>query len=209
MQPVRPQQFVAYYRVSTAKQGRSGLGLEAQRTAVAQRMRDEPIAAFTEVESGRKDDRPELIRAIEYAKAHNAMLVIAKLDRLSRDVHFISGLLKQPIKIIACDIQSEDPFVWHMFAAVAEKEHAMIIGRIKSAIAEKRKQGVVWGSNAARTEQAQSFADSFHADIQAIIDSGIASATGIAAQLNERGVRTSKGGQWQAVQVQRIMKRLG
>lgn len=206
---MQPQQFVAYYRVSTAKQGRSGLGLEAQRTAVAQRMREQPIAEFTEIESGRNNDRPELTKAIEFAKANNAMLVIAKLDRLSRDVHFISGLLKQPIKIIACDIQSEDPFVWHMFAAVAEKEHAMIIGRIKSAIAEKRKQGVVWGSNKARTDAATAFAHSIHKDIQTLMDSGITSATSIANALNERGVRTSKGGQWQAVQVQRLLKRIG
>lgn len=205
---MQPQAFVAYYRVSTAKQGRSGLGLEAQRTAVQQRMRSKPLAAFTEVESGRKDDRPELQRAIEFAKANNAMLVIAKLDRLSRDVHFISGLLKQPIKIIACDIQSEDPFVWHMFAAVAEKEHAMIIGRIKSAIAEKRKGGTVWGSNKVRTEQAVDFANSIQSDIQAIIDSGITSATAIAKALNERGIQTSKGGEWQAVQVQRVMKKI-
>ncbi len=205
---MQPQQFVAYYRVSTAKQGRSGLGLEAQRTAVAQRMREQPIAEFTEIESGRNNDRPELTKAIEFAKANNAMLVIAKLDRLSRDVHFISGLLKQPIKIIACDIQSEDPFVWHMFAAVAEKEHAMIIGRIKSAIAEKRKQGVVWGSNKARTDAAAVFAQSIHADIQTLMDSGITSATSIANALNERGIRTSKGGQWQAVQVQRLLKRI-
>jgi DNA invertase Pin-like site-specific DNA recombinase len=205
---MQPQQFVAYYRVSTAKQGRSGLGLEAQRTAVAQRMREQPLAEFTEIESGRNNDRPELSRAIEFAKANDAMLVIAKLDRLSRDVHFISGLLKQPIKIIACDIQSEDPFVWHMFAAVAEKEHAMIIGRIKSAIAEKRKQGVVWGSNKARTDAATAFAQSIHTDIQTLMGNGITTATSIAKALNERGIRTSKGGQWQAVQVQRLLKQI-
>lgn len=205
---MQPKHFVAYYRVSTAKQGRSGLGLEAQRTAVAQRMREQPLAEFTEIESGRNNDRPELIRAIEFAKANDAMLVIAKLDRLSRDVHFISGLLKQPIKIIACDIQSEDPFVWHMFAAVAEKEHATIIGRIKSAIAEKRKQGVVWGSNKARTDAAAAFAQSIHADIQTLMDNGITTATSIAKALNERGIRTSKGGQWQAVQVQRLLKQI-
>jgi len=205
---MQPQTFVAYYRVSTAKQGRSGLGLEAQRTAVRHRMGSEPIAAYTEVESGRKDDRPELQKAIEFANANDAMLVIAKLDRLSRDVHFISGLLKQPIKIIACDIQSEDPFVWHMFAAVAEKEHAMIIGRIKSAIAEKRKQGVQWGTNAARARQADAFAADTHKEIQNIIECGITSATAIAKELNERGVRAPKGGSWQAVQVQRIMSRV-
>ncbi|UXT56676.1 recombinase family protein [Agrobacterium fabrum] len=205
---MQPKHFVAYYRVSTAKQGRSGLGLEAQRTAVAQRMREQPLAEFTEIESGRNNERPELIRAIEFAKANDAMLVIAKLDRLSRDVHFISGLLKQPIKIIACDIQSEDPFVWHMFAAVAEKEHAMIIGRIKSAIAEKRKQGVVWGSNKARTDAAAAFAQSIHADIQTLMDNGITTATSIAKALNERGIRTSKGGLWQAVQVQRLLKQI-
>ncbi|MBY5567153.1 recombinase family protein [Rhizobium leguminosarum] len=102
-------QYVAYYRVSTQMQGKSGLGLEAQRHAVEQFAGSHPIIAeYTEIESGKRNDRPQLEAALDHAKANNAVLIIAKLDRLSRDVHFISGLLKRNVPIKACDMPNAD-----------------------------------------------------------------------------------------------------
>ena len=121
--------YVAYYRVSTAKQGTSGLGLAAQEAAVRAFIAGEPVAAFTEVESGKRDDRPQLAVALAHAKQHKATLVIAKLDRLARDVHFISGLLKSGVEIRACDIPTANRMVLHIMAAVAEGEREMISER--------------------------------------------------------------------------------
>ncbi len=149
-------QYVAYYRVSTQQQGRSGLGLDAQRSAVRSFVGDhEVIAEFTEIESGKRDDRPQLELALEMASTNNAVLVIAKLDRLSRDVHFISGLLKRMVPIKACDMPNADNFQFHIMAAVAEKEREMIAERTRVAIAAKRARGEQWGTNAARTNVAQ------------------------------------------------------
>ena len=117
--------FVAYYRVSTAKQGFSGLGLEAQRAAVQNYLNGgtwELVGEFTEVESGRKSERPELAKALALCKKHKATLVIARLDRLARNVHFISGLMETKVKFVACDMPGATPFMLHIYAAVAQEE---------------------------------------------------------------------------------------
>jgi len=206
---MQPTVYVAYYRVSTQMQGKSGLGLDAQRVAVeAFTSGHAIIAEFTEVESGKRDDRPQLALALEAAKQANATLVIAKLDRLSRDVHFISGLLKQNVPIKACDMPHADNFQFHIMAAVAEKEREMIGQRTKAAIAAKRARGDAWGTNAARVDQADAFAESIRVDIQALIDSGYEGPAAIARGLNERAIRTSKGGIWTSIQVVRLLRRL-
>ncbi|MBN7809093.1 recombinase family protein [Agrobacterium rosae] len=201
--------YVAYYRVSTQQQGKSGLGLAAQRSAVAAFVGSHPILAeFTEVESGKRDDRPQLEAALDEAKAHNAVLIIAKLDRLSRDVHFISGLLKRNVPIKACDMPNADNFQFHIMAAVAEKEREMISERTRAAIAAKRARGQEWGTNAVRTAQSDDFAKSLHADLQAIMDSGTNTPAAIARALNERGVRTPRGAEWGSGQIVRVLRRL-
>lgn len=203
-------QYVAYYRVSTTKQGQSGLGLEAQRSAVQAFTQSETvIAEFTEIETGKRDDRPQLNAALQFAAKHSATLVIAKLDRLSRDVHFISGLLKRNVPIKACDMPYADNFQFHIMAAVAEKEREMIGERTRAAIAAKRARGQAWGTNAARVGVADAFAQSIRADIQSLIDSGSVGPAAVARGLNERGIRTSEGGLWGAGQVARVMRRVG
>ncbi len=201
--------YVAYYRVSTQKQGQSGLGLEAQRSAVQVFVGShEVVAEFTEIESGKRDDRPQLELALQLASTNNAVLVIAKLDRLSRDVHFISGLLKRMVPIKACDMPNADNFQFHIMAAVAEKEREMIADRTKAAIAAKRARGQEWGTNAAKTMQADTFAESLRTEIQTLADIGITTPAAVAQALNERGVRTSGGREWGAGQVVRLMRRL-
>ena len=136
------KKYVAYYRVSTQKQGQSGLGLEAQRRTVEQFCREgEIISEFTDVESGKNNARPELMKAIAHAKRHGALLVIAKLDRLSRNVYFISSLLESKVHFKACDLPEADHFTVHLFAALAEKERKMISERTRSALESKKSQG--------------------------------------------------------------------
>ena len=135
--------FVAYYRVSTDRQGQSGLGLDAQREAVAGFVRDHPLlATFEEIESGkRSDNRPELAAAIELCRKRKATLVIAKLDRLARDVHFVSGLMKSGVQFVAVDMPFAEPLTIHIIAAMAEHERRMISARTKAALAEVKRRG--------------------------------------------------------------------
>jgi DNA invertase Pin-like site-specific DNA recombinase len=128
MQPIQPQQFVAYYRVSTQKQGQSGLGLEAQRSACAVY---QPVAEYIEIESGKNDDRQELARAVAHAREIGAMLIFAKLDRLSRDVEFIAGFMKRGVAFRCADIPNADEFMLHMYAVLAHKERRFISERTR------------------------------------------------------------------------------
>jgi len=202
-------QYVAYYRVSTQMQGKSGLGLEAQRHAVNAFVGSHPIIAeYTEIESGKRDDRPQLEAALDYAKANNAILIIAKLDRLSRDVHFISGLLKRNVPIKACDMPNADNFQFHIMAAVAEKEREMIAQRTKDAIAAKRARGQQWGTNAASVAEADAFAGSLQETLRGLIDSGIDTPAAIAKELNARAILTPRGAQWGTGQVVRLLTRI-
>jgi len=142
-------QFVAYYRVSTQEQGRSGLGLDAQERAVTMHVRAKRgkiIASFTEVESGKRSDRPQLAFAMEMAAETGAVLLIAKLDRLARSVHFISTLLLDPkLEIEACDLPAANKMTLHLMAAVAEGEAAAISARTKAALGAARRRGVLLG----------------------------------------------------------------
>src|SRR6266568_1239300 len=145
-------QFVAYYRVSTDRQGRSGLGLEAQREAVIRHLAGHAgtlRAEFTEIESGKRDDRPQLAAAITAAKKARATLIIAKLDRLARNVHFISGLIESGVDFVAADNPHANKLMVHMLAAFAEHEREQISQRTKDALAAAKARGIRLGRNAA------------------------------------------------------------
>src|SRR3954454_14515618 len=147
------KQAVAYIRVSTGRQGKSGLGLEAQRAAIEAFAAGEGIAVaawFTEVETGKGSDaldrRPELAKALATARKLKAPVIVAKLDRLSRDVHFVSGLMAQRVPFLVAELGADtDPFVLHLYAALAEKERALIAARTKAALAAAKARGVQLG----------------------------------------------------------------
>lgn len=141
--------IVAYYRVSTDRQGRSGLGLEAQRLAVQKLAASRSatiVAEFTEVESGRKNDRPQLASALKACKAGGFTLVVAKLDRLARNVLFTATLMESGIEFVACDLPTANRLTIHILAAVAEEEARMISRRTKDALAAAKARGVLLGS---------------------------------------------------------------
>jgi DNA invertase Pin-like site-specific DNA recombinase len=199
--------YVAYYRVSTQKQGASGLGLEAQRAACA---RFNPIAEFIEVESGKDNNRVQLNEAMAFAKANNAMLIVAKLDRLSRKASFILNLMDEGFRFRCADMENADEFQLHLYAILAQKERSMISERTKAALAKAKERGVLLGgSHHTKQERANTFAKDIHADIQMLLDSGITMPAAIAKALNERAVRTSRGSEWGAGQVVRLLRRLG
>lgn len=148
--------FIAYYRVSTAQQGQSGLGLEAQKHAVLSFTKDEPpLAEYTEIESGRIADRPQLALALEHAKETGATLVVAKLDRLSRSVAFLSALMEAKTPFIACDFPQADEFTIHILAAVAQREARLVSQRTKAALAAAKARGVKLGNPNNLTDEAR------------------------------------------------------
>jgi DNA invertase Pin-like site-specific DNA recombinase len=206
---------IAYIRVSTQKQGKSGLGLEAQQ-ALIQRFADQEgfqvARTFTEVQSGKDDDtrRPQLNAALQAARKAKAPIVVAKLDRLSRDVHFISGLMKHHVAFIVTDLGADtDPFMLHIYAALAEKERRMISQRTKDALAAAKAKGVQLGglreagreAKAAAVERAKALAPIFE-------ELSGKSAREIARILNERNVATPTGKTWSAMTVIRARDRL-
>ncbi len=211
--------FVAYYRVSTDRQGQSGLGLEAQRTAVTQHIgAAELVAEFTEVESGRKNDREQLALALAAAKKAKAMLVIAKLDRLARNVHFISGLLESGVPFVCADMPEADRTFLQMSAVFAEWEARKISERTKAALQAAKARGVRLGSPAptkgseAGIERIQARADAFASRVQPIIVSiqaaGAATLRDIASALSARGIQTARGNtDWKPAQVARLIAR--
>src|SRR5260370_18291057 len=216
---------IAYYRVSTQQQGRSGLGIEAQKAAVARFAESEGIeivAEHVEVETGKGTDaldrRPELAAALARARRARCPVVVAKLDRLSRDVAFISGLMAHRVPFVVAELGIDaDPFMLHLYAALAEKERTLISQRTKAALAANKAQGVKLGNpraaQAAGKSQAahRASADRFAAYILPIVEniraSAITSHAGIAAALNSRGVRTARGGQWHATTVRNLLAR--
>src|SRR5882757_3856588 len=221
--------FIAYYRVSTAKQGVSGLGLEAQRAAVANYLNGgnwNIQAEFTEVESGRRSDRPELDRALAAARLHRVPVVVAKVDRLTRSVAFLSRLLEAGVDVRFADLPAiEGPtgrFMLQQMAAVAELEAGLISSRTKAALAAAKARGKKLGGNrgvklshaaqmagcAVRSKKAAERATDLAPTIAEIQQSGVTSFRGIATALNERSIPTARGrGNWSAVQVQRVMER--
>ncbi|MDW6025905.1 recombinase family protein [Mesorhizobium sp. BAC0120] len=217
---------IAYYRVSTQRQGRSGLGLEAQRAAVARFAEAEGITVggeFTEVETGKGTDaldrRPRLAAALATARQQKCPVLMAKLDRLSRDVAFIAGLMAQRVPFIVAELGADaDPFMLHLYAALAEKERRQISERTRAALAARKQRGTKLGnprnaSKAAATgREAQVMAaDLFARAVLPIITSlqqaGVTSYRGIAAALNGRSVRTARGGSWQVSNVRNLLAR--
>ena len=209
--------LISYIRVSTAQQGRSGLGLEAQREAIFQFAKAEGVeisGEFIEVQSGKGSDalekRPELSAAIRTAKSDGCAIVVAKLDRLSRDVHFISGLMVHKVPFVTVELGNDaDPFLLHLFAALAEKERALIGQRTRNALAAARRRGVKLG-NARQALANKSAADTFAELLRPVlIDTVGLSATQFAKQLNENGVMTARGASWSAKTIIRVRKRSG
>ena len=220
---MRPKKFVAYYRVSTERQGRSGLGLEAQQAAVRGFTKGgEIVAEVIEIESGKRNDRPKLAEALRLCRLHKAMLVIAKLDRLARNVHFVSSLMESGIEFVAVDFPQANRLTVHIMAAVAEHEAAMISARTKAALAAAKARGVKLGGDRGNiraiaaegrrtaSQRRAANADRRAADVAPVILELKAAGTslrGIAAALVARGIPTAQGGVWSAVQVSRVLAR--
>jgi DNA invertase Pin-like site-specific DNA recombinase len=198
------QGFVAYYRVSTDRQGQSGLGLDAQRAAVAGFVgARELVAEFTEVESGKRKDRPQLAAALELCRRQRTMLVIAKLDRLARNVAFIANLMESGVEFVAVDMPSTNKLTLHILAAVAEHEREMISQRTRAALAQARKRGVKLGRpdgdtchmHKARSAKVAAFRATMLPDVRRLIGQGM-SQRRIAAELNHRGLTMYAGRPW-------------
>jgi DNA invertase Pin-like site-specific DNA recombinase len=198
-----------------AKQGRSGLGLEAQQEAL-QRFAEiegfEFAETFTEVESGKNGDdhRPELAKALERARKVKALIIVAKLDRLSRDVHYISGLMKHRVPFIVTELGADtDPFLLHLYAALAEKERKLISDRTRAAMRAAKARGVVLGGLRERGVELQRKAQERAEQLRDVFaELGDLSARKVAETLNARGIATPEGGKWYATQVIRVRKRL-
>jgi DNA invertase Pin-like site-specific DNA recombinase len=212
--------YVTYRRVSTKKQGDSGLGLEAQERDLALYFDHyvgnefEVIGEFTDIESGKAGaDRPEFEKAVSLARKEKACLLVAKLDRISRDVETIAGLIKRVDLKVAC-MPHADRFQLHLFAALAEQEREFISQRTKAALSAAKERGVKLGGlrdktnirNEAKADKARIEADKLKPLIMPMVDAG-QSMRSIAGALNKSGVRTAKGNEFHASQVSRIVKR--
>jgi DNA invertase Pin-like site-specific DNA recombinase len=225
---ITSRRLIAYLRVSTATQGRSGLGLDAQRAAIARFAEAEGLtilAEHVEVETGKGcdalDRRPVLRDALAVARKAKATIVVAKLDRLSRDVAFISNLMAHKVPFIVAELGADcDPFMLHIYAALAEKERALISERTRAALARAKAAGTRLGNRtnlpAARAKgqesiqtTANTFAENVLPVIQQIQASGATTLGAIADALNARGVRTARGGVWYATTVSNILRRSG
>jgi DNA invertase Pin-like site-specific DNA recombinase len=220
--------FVSYLRVSTDRQGRSGLGLEAQRAAVEDYLDGGSwtlLEEYVEVESGKKNDRPQLAKALHHAKVTGATLVIAKLDRLSRDAHFLLGLDKAGVDLVAADMPHANRLTVGIMALVAEQEREAISKRTKEALAAAKRRGVKLGNpngaaalrkagkgNAAAVARVQEGAYRRAEDLQPVIqeiqEQGVTGLRAIARALNQRGVVTPRGGKWHPTGVARLLERI-
>jgi DNA invertase Pin-like site-specific DNA recombinase len=220
--------FISYLRVSTARQGASGLGLEAQREAVSRYLNGghwQLVQEVVEVESGKRNDRPAIAEALRLCRLHKATLVIAKLDRLARNVHFISSLMESGVDFVACDFPEANRLTVHILAAVAEHEAAMISARTKAALEAAKVRGVTLGGQRGSLERMkgmaatgtrisaavrQSAAAKRRADLLPVIEElkkrGAASLRAIAQGLNDAGLTTARGGQWTGTQVMRTLR---
>jgi DNA invertase Pin-like site-specific DNA recombinase len=217
--------LIGYVRVSTARQGRSGLGIEAQREALARFAASEGfelVRLFVEIETGKGADaldrRPQLSAALSDARRRRCPVAVAKLDRLSRDVHFISGLMAHRVPFLVAELGSDvDPFILHLFAALAEKERAMIATRTKAALAAAKARGVTLGgpklseARAAAAASVKALADRHAANVLPVVreiqGAGATSLHQIAAALNARGISTPRGGAWYAKSVSNVLAR--
>ena len=217
---------ITYLRVSTDRQGRSGLGLDAQREAVARFIAAEgmtQLAELQEVDTGKGSDaldrRPVLRDALAQAKRAKAAVLVAKLDRLSRDVAFISGLMAHRVPFIVAELGADaDPFMLHIYAALAEKERSLISQRTKDALARKRAQGAQLGNrtnladaqkmgHTANREAADAFAANVLPVVRQVQTAGVSSLRAIAQAMNDRGIRTARGGDWHSSTVRNLLAR--
>lgn len=210
---------IAYYRVSTDRQGKSGLGLEAQHQAVhqfAQREGYLVTAEYTEIESGKKNQRPELMAALLQCKKQKATLIIAKLDRLGRNVAFIANLMESKVEFRAVDNPHANPLMVHMLAAFAQHEREQISSRTKEALQAAKRRGVQLGKHGREIESKRNAeaADQFALSMQPIINElrneGFKSVRRICNELNRRGIMTFRKDdqQWHRTSVHRLLKRL-
>lgn len=222
---------IGYVRVSTTAQGRSGLGLEAQRAAITQFARSEGLEVlevFEEVETGSGSDaldrRPKLAAALHAARRSKSPVLVAKLDRLSRDVHFISGLMAHCVEFIVCDLgRQSDPFVLHLYAALAEKERSLIAARTTAGLKAAKRRGTKLGMDAKSDAEVKGIAargaeankEAAFARVEALRPhiefalKGDASLRGAAETLNARGIQSPGGGRWYAPSLLKAARRLG
>ena len=203
-------QYIAYYRVSTQRQGRSGLGLEAQQKTVKDQI-GEPIAAYVEVETGKSDDRPELQKALAHAKGVGATLVVAKLDRLARNLRFLLEIMDSGVEVIFCDMPHANRFTLSILGAVAEYEAKLISDRTKAALAAARARGVSLGGYRARRADGSPRRDASPLRDQSLVRQvsqlrrdGLG-LTAIAKRLSEQGITSPKGGVLTATHIKRIL----
>jgi DNA invertase Pin-like site-specific DNA recombinase len=215
------ERFVGYYRVSTSHQGRSGLGLEAQRAAVRSFVQSRGgalVDEYTEVETGKGSDalqlRPALNKAMAQTKKRRARLVVSKLDRLSRNVCFISGVMERGVEFVTVEAPESDAFTLHIYAAVAEQERKRIAQRISEALAAKKARGETVGNlknlrphNEQRSTKAREFAASLARTLKAYQKAGMTQRA-VVDELNAQGIKTARGGQWSLVQLQRVLARI-
>jgi DNA invertase Pin-like site-specific DNA recombinase len=224
--PLVMERVIAYLRVSTRQQQRSGLGIDAQRAAIERFAVTESLvisAEFVEFESGKGADalerRPQLAAALAAAKAKKCCVVVAKLDRLSRDVAFVAGLMAQRVPFMVAELgRDADPFMLHLYAALAEKERRLIAERTKAALAAKKAAGARLGNprnlahagnvgRAALIDVADEFASGPIPVIQAIRVTGALTLASIAMELNRRGIRSARGGNWHRSSVRNLLER--
>ena len=221
--PMARPRYIAYYRVSTAAQGRSGLGLEAQQAAVTAFLqgRDHTLVeSFVEVESGRNSERPRLGEALALARKLKATLVIAKLDRLARSVSFIANLMDAGVEFVACDMPAANRLTLHIMAAVGEAEARMISERTVAALAAAKARGVRLGNHTnlpiaqaaghrTMIQDADDHAAKVISTIREIVRAGTVSVHKIASTMNERGVPTRRGGAWSGTSILNTIRRCG
>ncbi|MDR0832875.1 MAG: recombinase family protein [Candidatus Symbiothrix sp.] len=215
--------YIVYYRVSTKRQGLSGLGLEAQRTIVSNYIKgNKVIAEFTEIETGKSANRPQLNNALAACKQHNATLIVAKLDRLARNLHFVTSLQAANVDFICCDMPTANRLTIHIIAAIAENEAQLISTRTKQALAEKKKQGIKLGNPQNNGLTSQSIAkgrllrqeNALHNEqnrqagtlILSMKSSG-SKWSAIVGQLNANGFKTRRGCDFDITAVKRLYGR--
>ena len=209
--------IVTYTRVSTKRQGQSGLGLEAQEAAIQNYIQEQSadvVGGFVEIESGKKSNRVELAKAIALAKKTKSKLIVAKLDRLARNVHFISGLLQSKVDFVALDYPEANTFTIQIMAALAEQEARLISERTKAALAAAKRRGVILGAHGRKlADENIASADKWAASISDSLLSVIASCRkktlqNVANKLNKKGITTRTGKTFAPTTVMNLMKRL-
>lgn len=216
------KKFVSYLRVSTARQGESGLGLEAQRTAVVNYVKSlsggaEIVREFVEIETGKRADRPVLAEAIKECKANGFCLCVAKLDRLSRNLHFVTALMNSKVDFVAADNPHATPFLIHILVAVAEHERNMISSRTKAALEAAKRRGIKLGNPeyedaiSKAVEARQKIAADRNAGLRKTVaevmeKTGLTKLAEIAQALNLRGIKTNRGCEFTPTHIHRLLK---